>query len=449
MTSKRILPTLVAVAVAAALGGGAWYYKQSASQEQAGARGASGSGGSRGPGGGGAFGRGGPRSRQVTVSVVTAEIGAINERLMLTGSLKPKEQVDVTPKSTGRVQKVLVHVGDVVKVGDLIAELERAELEQQVRRIEAAIAVARASVAQRRAELANAEAKLDRAGQLSKDGLISPQDYETQKTAVQVVQAQVRLSEAQVQQVEAEQRELNIRLEQTRIYAPINGHVAIRYADVGALLGPNTPIVRVVNLSTMVTAANVPEREVGKLRVGNRAVVHLDAFGDRAFNGRVARIGPVLDAATRSATIEIEIRNPGSLLKAEMFARVELDLATTREAVLIPREGLVYRGQQPGVYLVKQDRPEFRAIETGLTEGDKIEVLNNLEPGTVIVGRGSSMISEGDRIVIVGQPGAGGPGGDRRRMVRQAPAPGAGGPAGADGRGRGPGAARPEAKTAP
>jgi len=204
-----------------------------------------------------------------------------------------------------------------------------------------------------------------------------------------------------------------------------------RYADVGALLGPNTPIVRVVNLATMVAAANVPEREVGKLRVGNKAVVYVDAFGDRAFTGQVVRIGPVLDAATRSATIEIEIHNPGGLLKAEMFARVELDLATTREAVLIPREGLVYRGQQPGVYLVEEDKPRFRPIETGLTQGDKVEVLASLEPGTVIVGRGSTMIAEGDSIVVAGQERTGSP-------------------PGADGRGRRPGAAaKPEAKTAP
>jgi RND family efflux transporter MFP subunit len=291
-----------------------------------------------------------------------------------------------------------------VKVGDLIAELERDEIEQQVNRAEAAIQVSRASVVQRNAELANAEAQLGRADKLSSDGLISPQDFETLKTQTEVVRAQVRLAEAQMEQAAAELRELTIRREQTRIYAPIDGIVALRYVDVGALLGPSTPIVQIVNLQTMITAANVPEREVGKLRIGNRAVVHVDSFGDRGFNGRVARISPVLDAATRSASIEIEISNPGNLLKAEMFARVELDLGSTRDAVLLPREALVYRGSQPGVYLIKNDRPEFRPIETGLTEQGKIEVLANLAPGTEVIGRGSTMIGEGDRIRISGAP---------------------------------------------
>lgn len=393
---KVFVAVLAAVLVAA----GAYYYKQSAG-DGAGGR-------SAGPPGG--RGRG-PRVRTITVRPVKAETGQIRERLLLTGSLKPKEQVDVTPKSTGRVERIHVHVGDRVRVGDLIAELERDELEQQVRRAEAAIEVTRASLAQRRAELANAEAVLGRAEKLRAGGLIAPQDYEMQKTQAAVVRSQVKLSEAQVRQAEAELRELKIRLEQTRIYAPIRGQVAARYVDVGALVSPNTPIVKIVNLQTLITSANVPEREVGKLRVGNRALVRVDAFRDRGFTGRVARIAPVLDAATRSANIEIEIPNPGSLLKAEMFARVELDLGTTREAVLIPREALVYRGTQAGVYLIKGDRPEFQPIETGLAQGDKVEVLANLAPGTEIVGQGAAMLSEGDRIRIAGRGPRGGPGG--------------------------------------
>lgn len=347
--------------------------------------------------------------RQITVSLARSELGLVRERLLLTGSLKPKEQVDVVPKVTGRAQNIRVHVGDRVRAGDLIAELERDELEQQVRRAEAAIQVARASLAQREAELANAEAQLKRAEVLRAGGLISPQDYDAQKTAAEVVRAQLELTRAQLRQAEAELRELRIRLEQTYIYAPISGQVATRYVDVGALVGPSTPIVRIVNLSTLVTAANVPEREVGKLRVGNVARVQVDAFGDRVFTGRIVRISPVLDEATRSARIEIEIPNPENLLKAEMFARVELDLGTTRQAVLIPRDSLVYRGQQPGVYLVEGDRPVFRPIETGLTQGDKVEVLANLQPGVEIVGTGATMIAEGDRIVVAARERRGAP----------------------------------------
>jgi len=83
-----------------------------------------------------------------------------------------------------------------------------------------------------------------------------------------------------------------------------------------------------------------------------------------------------------------------------MFARVRLDLASTRQSVLIPREALVYRGSQPGVYLLQNNLPVFRRIETGLTQGDDVEVLANLETGVTIITRGASMITEGDQVRI-------------------------------------------------
>jgi RND family efflux transporter MFP subunit len=211
-----------------------------------------------------------------------------------------------------------------------------------------------------------------------------------------------------MRQAQAELNELKIRLGQSQVFAPMSGVVAKRYVDVGALVNPSNPIINIVNLSTMVTMASVPEREVGKLRVGNTAIVQVDAFGPQQFTGRVARISPVLDPATRTAQIEVEIPNPTGGLKAEMFARVTLDLASQRQAVLIPREALVYRGQQPGVYVMQNQRPVFRTIETGISRGNDVEVLANLEAGTTIVTRGATMLTEGDQVQVA-SPGEGRP----------------------------------------
>lgn len=365
-------------------------------------------------------------ARVVSVDLASANIGEVREVLLLTGALKPKESVDVVAKATGRLEKIYFQVGDRVAKGALVAELEDDEIQQRVRRAEAAIAVSSANVSQRKAERSNIQANLSRANQLFEEGLLSPQEFEQQKTSLAMVEAQVELAEAQKQQAEAELRELNIQLEQTKIYAPLSGDVARRFVDEGALLGPSTPILRIVNLATMVSQGNVPERNVGKLRVGNEAEVRVDALPDSVFHGRIARIAPVLDAATRSALIEIDIPNPGRTLKAEMFARINLDLGTMREATLIPRDGLVYRGTQPGVYVIEgenSDRPVFRAIETGMTRADEVEVLANLDPGTQIVGRGATMLRDGDRITVAGAAGAEG----SKKGGGGAPAAGAGG----------------------
>lgn len=339
-------------------------------------------------------------ARVVSISTGKARVGSMRMEVLLTGALRPKEQVEVTAKATGRVEKLTYQLGDFVRKGDLIAEMEDDELQQQVSRAKAALSVVAASARQRQAELANSKANLERYQKLVKDGLASRVDFEEKQTALEVVQAQLQLTEAQRGQAQAELNELLIRLEQTKIYAPMNGHVAKRHIDQGAVVSPSTSILTLVNLSTMVTMANVPEHDVGRLRVGNLAKIEVDAFGDRTFQGKVARISPVLDPATRSATVEVEIPNPENGLRAEMFARVKLDLGATRDAILIPREALVYRGTQPGVFLLDRQRALFRAIETGGSMGDDVEVVGNLEAGTTIVTRGASMLREGDQVKV-------------------------------------------------
>ncbi len=343
--------------------------------------------------------------RVITVALTEARTGELRDVLLLTGALKPKEQVDVTAKVTGRLERLYFQIGDPIREGDLIAELEDDEIQQQVNRATASIGVARASMQQREAERKNATVELTRAQSLLDDGLISPQDFAFTKTQLDVVDAQVEFARAQTKQTEAELKELNIRLEQTKIHAPMSGFVATRFVDVGALISPTTPLLKIVNLSTMVTLANVPERNIGRLRVGNPAEIEVDAIPDETFTGRVARIAPVLDAATRTALVEIDVPNPGNQFKAEMFVRIRLDTGTLRSAILIPREGLVYRGTQPGVYVVDGDRPVFRAIETGLTREHNVEVLANIEAGVKIVGRGATILEEGDRINVAFRPG--------------------------------------------
>jgi HlyD family secretion protein len=339
------------------------------------------------------------------VDLTSVETGQVAERLVLTGALRAKETVNVTPQSTGRLEKTYFQVGDRVRQGDLVAELEDSELQQRVRRAEAAIAVSAANVTQRKAELDNIKANLGRAEQLFKEQLLSPQEYEQQRTGLATMDAQVALAEAQQQQAEAELAELKIQLAQTKVYAPLSGDVSVRYVDEGSLVSPSTPLIQIVNLTTLVTIGNVPERSVGRLRIGTPAEVRVDAIPDKVFRGVVARIAPVLDAATRSASIQIDILNPERVLRAEMFVRIDLDLGTMRDANLISRDALIYRGTEAGVFLLdEQQRPVFQAIQTGVTtEDDRVEVLN-LAPGTSIIGRGATMLREGDEIRVSGAP---------------------------------------------
>ena len=376
-------------------------------QGPAAGRGPGGEGGQRGGGNGSQGGPGGTgfggnfgTNRPPLVEVAIAAEGTVREQISLVGSLRAKQQVEVMPKVTGRVERVLVDVGDAVKEGQLIAELDGDEVEQQVFRAEASLAVADATIAQRQAEMANAKADQARGQKLFSDGLVSVQSQDSLETRVRVVESQLKLAEAQVRQAQADLAELKIRQQQTQIVSPLTGWVGRRYVDVGALVNPNSPIVNVLDLTSMITEVKVPEDHLANLKAGNRAFVAIDALGGKTVEGRVARMAPMLDAATRSGSVQVEIPNSGGQLKAEMSARIQMEMGTEHRAVLVPRDAVVIRGEQTGVNVLEGGQVRFQKIETGVSTDHGVEVLAGLNPGTTIVTRGSQGLQDGARVEV-------------------------------------------------
>jgi len=357
-------------------------------------------GGPGGQGGAGGFGGNFGSNRPPLVEVGIAAESAVRERLSLVGALRPRQQVEVVPKVTGRIKRLLVDVGDSVKEGQLLAELEGDEVEQQVLRAEATLAVANATISQRQAELANAKADQARGAQLFSEGLVSVQSQDSLETRVRVVESQSVLSQAQMRQAQADLAELKIRQQQTKVVAPMSGWVGRRYADPGALVNANSPIVNVLDLDSMITEVKVPEEHLANLNVGNRAIVAIDALGGQTYVGKVARIAPVLDAATRSGSVQVEIANPGNKLKSEMSARIQMEMGSEHRSVVIPRDAVVMRGQQTGVNVLEGDRVRFQQIETGISTDAGVEVVSGLKAGTTIVTRGSQGLQDGAAVEV-------------------------------------------------
>jgi RND family efflux transporter MFP subunit len=344
-------------------------------------------------------------SRVQPVEAAAPERSSITERLSLIGSLRAKQRVEIMPKVSGRLVELRVDRGDRVRAGQIVARLEDDELRQQVRRAEAAHQVAQASLAQRRAELANRETELERYRNLSADGVVSSQQLETAVMNVEVTRAQMSLADAQIAQAKAELEELRIRLGQTEIASPLTGVVATRFLDAGTLVSSTTPIFLILDLSTMITVVNVPEREVNKIGVESPARVTVDALAGEEFEGRVVRISPILDPQTRTAPVEIELENAGELLKAEMFARVDLSLETEREALMIPRDALVHRSDRQGVFLLEGETVRFQPVVPGLTEGDLVEIVEGLDERDIVVGKGANLLQNGDPVQLLGPEG--------------------------------------------
>ena len=339
-----------------------------------------------------------PRVAMPTVDISKVRLGPLNEKVFLVGALKPVAQVDVVSKMTGRIDQLQAEIGDWLQKGTLIAKVDEDEVRQQVNRAAAALEVAKASLSQKQTDLEILKKELDRTVELHENQLIPRRDLDTAEARHRGAIAQEKLAEAQIDQAEAELRELRVRLDNTRILAPISGLVGKRHLDNGALVNPSMPVVSLVDLSTMVMEINAPEKDLVKIRTGLEAGIVLDAYPDQKFKGRVIRLSPILDPATRTGSVEIEVPNPKMMLKAEMFARVELDLGTRHNTLLVPREALVSHDQQRGVFKLQDDTARFQPVDAGITQGGEVEVISGLKEGEAVITLGVNLVKNGDKV---------------------------------------------------
>jgi len=378
----------------------AFYTGQSSRPPAEAQGGAAGGAGGRGGGfGGGGRGPAGP----MTVEVATAQRGSVMQQLVVVGNLVGDATVAVVPRAAGRLQDVSVRLGDRVSRGQRIAKIEDFELQEQVKQQEAALEVSRATIRQREADLQLAETNAERSRSLFARQLLPKQTLDDTESRYQSAVAQLDLARAQNTQSTARLDELRINLANTVIVSPVNGFVARRAVDPGAFVGQNAPVVDVVDIGRVRLVANIVERDLDQLRTGDDTMVEVDAFPGETFVGRIARIAPVLDPATRTASIEIEIPNPGFRLKPGMYARVTVTTDERKDALVVPANAVIDLGGRRGVFLAAEnDTVSFRPVSVGIDQDRQIEILQGLTEGDRVVTVGAAALREGDRVLIAG-----------------------------------------------
>jgi membrane fusion protein, multidrug efflux system len=400
---------IVAIVIVAALAGVAFYsgvFTREAAQAAAppGQNGPRPGGG--GPGAGGRFG-GGP----MTVELGAVRRAPVTEQIVVVGNLIGDATVAVVPKVAGRLQDVYVRLGDHVARGQRVAKIEDQEIEQQVKQAEAAFEVAKATIRQREADLALAQTNVERSRSLFERQLLPKQTLDDNEARYQAALAQLDLARAQNTQSQARLDELRITLANTTIPSPVEGFVARRAADPGAFVSQNAPVIDVVDIRRVRLVVNVVEKDLRQVKDGDPASVGVDAFPGENFSGRIARVAPVLDPATRTAPIEIEIPNPGYRLKPGMYARVVIVTGNKKDALVVPPNAVVDVNGRRGVYLASEgDIASFHPVRVGIEDDERVEILEGVSEGDTVITTGASALTDGARFIVAGGGGKGGSG---------------------------------------
>jgi membrane fusion protein, multidrug efflux system len=349
-------------------------------------------------GGGGNFGGRGP----MVVELAAARRASMNQEVRVVGNLIGEATVAVAPRTAGRLQDVFVRLGDRVARGQRIAKIEDFEIVEQVKQAEAAQEVAAATIRQREADLQLALTNVERSRNLFQRQLLPKQTLDDNEARYQAAVAQIDLAKAQSMQSRARLDELRINLANTVISSPVNGFVARRAVDPGAFVSQNAPVVDVVDISSVRLVVNVVERDLKELKSGGAAKVEVDAFPGETFKGRIARVAPVLDPATRTAPIEIEIPNPDFRLKPGMYARVGITTDIKKDTLVVPVDAVADLGGRRGVFQHLNGVAIFRAIEVGTEGNEFIEVIGGLTEGDQVITTGARALRDGDRVQLSG-----------------------------------------------
>lgn len=372
--------------------------------------------------------------------------GDIHRQLLTSGDILPMLGVDLYPKTAGQIIRFDVSEGSIVKEGDLVAEIDHRIQDAQLEQAQAAFTVANAAVEMQevmvqtaRSGLISAKAQADavraqatnlsssraRLEMLYKEGAISKQQLDDvaaqhDSTKAQLVAAtsairqaedailsnQMTLKMKQAQQIQARANlhTVEVQREDAFIRAPFPGVITRRNVDPGAMGTPAQPILRLEKMSQVKVIGSLAEKNFLLLEPGKTEVrVRVDTL-EKEFAGKVAKIYPAIDAKTRTGQFEVILDNPELALRSGMFTHIRLFLETAQGAVVIPRDALLaHNGERAAIRITASGVTEKVSVRTGIVQENRIEILDGLKAGDLIVTQGLEFIRIGGRVKAIVQ----------------------------------------------
>jgi HlyD family secretion protein len=352
------------------------------------------------------------------------EKGDLAKSVVATGKVTPITKVEVKSKASGIVKKLLVDYGDKVKKGQLLAQLDKEEIQAQVEQSRAAVEAAEASLTSSEADYERAKVDAEgpdvpllkrayeRAIGMAKQGVVSTsaledaqKNYElalnkqnVSKAQVTVLKAKIAQSHGQLGQDRANLKQLEEQLSYTDIESPIDGIVLSRDVEMGdavssiLVLGSAATLVMTLgDTSQVYVKGKVDESDIGKVYLGQPARIKVESFKDKTFNGVVTKISPMGVEKDNVTTFEVRvsINNPGGELRAEMTANAEIILEEHKNVLQIPEGAIVYDKDKKASVEVPDSRGKEGkkkiAVNIGISNGAKTELLSGLKEGDQVV----------------------------------------------------------------
>ena len=346
----------------------------------------------------------GQRTGTVAVEIAPVTEGPIKDLGLFSGTLIPKSQFVVAPKVSGKLKKLYVDIGDRLTNGQLVAQIEDEEYQQQVIQAEADLNVARANLEEARTAVELARRDLERAESLYKKKIMSDSQMDAARAVFNAQESKFKVTAAQVSNRESALEATRVRLSYTRITATWQKgsdvrFVGERFVDEGALLSPNSQIISVIELQPITAVIFATEKDYFRIHPGQDVVITATAFPGRTFEGTVTRVAPLLKETSRQARVEIDIKNDDISLKPGLFVNAAIEFARRDRARIVPFSALVQRGSQSGIFLADTENKKA-VFQPVIIEGENAEVLEPADLSGYAVVLGQHLLQDGMAIIL-------------------------------------------------
>jgi len=358
------------------------------------------------------------------VAITPVVRNSVRRSVDVVGTLAAVDQVTISSEAEGTVRAILADLGDRVRAGQVLIQLDREKQQYTYEQQQAALARVLAQygapdpqhlpdveqtpdVQKANADLVQANQGFSRAQELFSKTLISQQVFDDAKTAVQSKQASydsalqsARNLRASIHASEATMKLAGRQLRDTDIRAPFDGYVEKRLVNLGELVKGQMPVMAVVRLDPLKVTAELPERMMPWISDGRPVDLRVDAYRDRTFTGKVTRISPVVNAATRAFPFEAVVPNTDAALKPGTFARVHVESGKVDEVLTLPYAALQYRYGVNRVFVVKDDRLTVRELQIGERVGDRVEIAAGVKEGEPVAITDVDTLSDGELVAV-------------------------------------------------
>ncbi|MCL4818252.1 MAG: efflux RND transporter periplasmic adaptor subunit [Vicinamibacteria bacterium] len=306
------------------------------------------------------------------VALAPVEVGAVSAYLVASANLVAEDEVKLVAEAEGRVVELLAEEGAFVQKGQKLVQIDRADAQLAVQKAELG--------------LRNASLTWERNEKMAAEKLVSPQDVDKARYERDV--AKHALDEARR------------RLEKTEVRAPFAGKVTLRSVQNGQTVKPGDALFTLADYDPLVARIFLPEREVLDLKPGQEAQMSLKARDDVRFRGRIQRISPVVDTQSGTVKVTVEAVQPPASVRPGAFVTVGLVRETRPQALLVPKPAVIRELSEAFVFVADGDKARRKAVQTGLEEGDKVEIIGGLAKGERVITSGQGALKDGAPIRV-------------------------------------------------